>query len=1178
MSRSSRDTIAHIRRSASSTSISTNSSTRNSSNSNSNTPSTRGLQLAANEHGDLDWRYLSATEAYSSEYSAHTEEEKEEEEDEDEYKRDHGSTMDQLTEKLVSSSIQHHRGLGTRPLLLGPSAASSVRKSSTSPPVVASGLLATSPGKTSHEADDSTDTIKSMRARALDKINGRKPSTSSASASSYSNMGSVHHHHNYNNTNGANGNGVSSAISTKGAATKPMSSSSSNHSSSTRSPSAAMEEKSAPRQVGQSHSLERMISGTSGGYSGGAGGEMVGVAGTPIKVKRGLVGYLVTTERPSALLRSSSNSNHSRVSHPEAHHTIPTTSTVSVQQPGSNHDVQKRHSGSLKSHQQQQVLLTSEDEVEVTGTHDHSQDRDRTRNTTEGGGDMLVSELKALKARVQELEMERMNRSLSHRCVQSQSPQIIDAPQQNESYAPKDQEQRSSTSWSHPEKLQHTLGRHHGLTACVDSFAVSSSPLRYSVPGATKERQAFSSAGTEMGRLELSAKTDSPFRPSTLSSLTLQQQQQQQQLQPTTQHVMLLQEAFKTFEKAISVSNGSSSSSMGVPVHPSIQAMSKVISNTINMNQIIRTWIKADVALVDSSSMAALQRASDEQIRSLTESLLAMATTWPSLFVSGVADRSLTHSEVSTSGSNGGMASNRSYSPRMSTGSMRFARDQRLSLAGTMSSRESSPPQETASRLGISTQQQQYRQMYATSSQNGRHQAMVKSPRAKHTPYLHLTSQLPTPLSEGSISHGESGGGSGADVSMQLARRQASVRNIMARYSQLGSLRTPAFGQSSGGSQDLQQRHESAMAQSLCEYASSQAGFYENVEDRHLKYQQPQQQPLDRDNISNNVQYNALTGSVEFSPVGHTRSISTSRRPLSQQELHSFSRCGAESVSESGAGSRMSTIMPPPHLSQDVIVQRSDRYAHDKFISGDESMAGWSGISTLDRQQQNQRSSRQGANAVPLQQLRGHHEQFQQLQPLHQQLELVEQQQLQQQQMQQQHHLKQDQKHLQRHFAHHQHQHHHQDMMMTTPAMASPNSSPSSSSRLDAPSVVSSNSHHGGLASVDGRYHLSPRGSITHVHVDPASFPQQQSLSNISAMSDDGLHDSTTRPRSGLSFRRSCGINDRGGTAGVGAKDDSQVGRGNDAETSTFALEVSEFTRGIGGDVDQIDGSDGGAG
>ncbi|KAF9898638.1 hypothetical protein BX616_003787 [Lobosporangium transversale] len=960
-----------VRRSTSNTSIGTNSSSA--------APPLRNSQLLINDHDtELDWRYLSTTETYSSECSAPMGDDEVDDLEIDQ------ATVDP-TVRLISNSIKHQRGLGSRPL-----------QTFATSPSSASGMFSTSPGKpTTHEADKSTDTIKNMRARALDKINGRKESSSNLdSAYSNTSAGTTSNKNNDDKANNASKRVTITLSTAQGYDFLP------NQSSTT-----TKEEIFASRASGH---------GRSGSFSNGSG----------IRLKRRSLGPSLSVHRSVV----------TRVSQPEAHHTIPETATRLSSQ---NNVIKKHNSGPFKN-QKEQLRSTSEDEPDTV----------KSRNTTAAkGGGILVSELRALKARVEELELERMNRSLSD--LRVQSPQTMTIQYQQRQQQQRELEEQQQPSSTHSEKVRQLMmeSQNRGLTKTMDS---SSGPLRspISITAATpKER----SSSFNMDRLEPPVRIDSPLRIASMAATP----------QPTTQHVALLQEAFRAFEKTMSMGHHN-----GSGMHASVQAMSKVVTNAVNMNQTIRTWIKADIALVDSSSMAALGRASDEQIRSLTESLLAMTTTSLAL------DRSFPQSEMAIM--------NQSYSP-IPAGSLRFAQGQRLSLIGIGSSQEPSLLQQNAPEF-ISSQQ---RRQINVSSEH----PVMESPQAmRHCPpILQRQSQSPAP--------------EGTEASVQLARRQNNVRNIMARYAHAGS-RAPAFGQSSQeNNTDMDQlRHEDVMS----------------------NYLEQQQQQYIESNIYQTPQYSqdnpdGMPASVEVLSSGHPGVVHGSRRPLSQQELYSYS----------GTSSRMSV----PQIRKGVGIHRSGRYAHDKVFSEDESIGGWDTMSSTEQApHQQRRASQIGRYALRLQQLHGRHGQ---LQPLHQQLDQFEQQQNQQQQRQQQRqHVRRGEEYsdgaesdmfaesIVPLFAQRSQQGttarisqhlHHQDMMMINPAMPSPNSSPSSSSRLDAPSVVSSNSHHGGLASVDVRNHFSPRGPA-----DPTSFPRQQSISSISGLSDD----SQFSPRGSLQQQR----------------------------------------------------------
>ncbi|KAF8986483.1 hypothetical protein BGZ46_000014 [Entomortierella lignicola] len=922
------------------------------------TPS-RHSELVVHDNTELDWRYLSTTETYSSEYSAASEEED-----------------DEPIQAMIAASAKESNNVqsqrGTRPLLAA------------SPPVT-SGLFASSPG-TTHEADDSTDTIKSMRARALDKINGRRESLSN-------------HNGNNNSANNASGSSKRATLSVTGQGGSYLA----------NRPSASMDDKGTSHESGQ---------------------------GTAIRVKRRSIGQ--STAERSPITRANT-----KTSQQEPRHNIPVTQQSHIR---------KGNSGSFKS---QQIPITSEDEVSSA----KGSGQDRSRYATEGGG-MLVSELKALKARVQELEMERMNRSLSGLDVQS-SPQSLDLP------TPGDQQ-----SLSHSEKLQHIIQKHRGSAPSLESF----NPSRSSVSSTLSASRQKSNRGSEGTIGDSSVKIESPLRTSST---------------PSTQHLDLLQGAFKTFEKVMS-NTGSADA------HSAVLSMSKVVSSAVSMNQTIRTWIKADVTLVDSSSMTSLQRACDEQIRNLTESLLAMASMQST-------DRSFSQSDISPG--------DRPYSPRLSTSPQKFAQGQRLSLAivgselGARNGVDFNPPYPTRplsaaafknyDTAGSITPNAMSSSGYWTSSISS---GAATEPRVRAN-NQDSNRTLDSPQQRMAYSPGPEG--SASDSSTQLARRQASIRNIMARYSQ-GGPRSPTFGQSNNDFESSNPLQYASGPDSQPSYEERPQGSgsktrQQHISDRHYHSPQPS-----RDN--------SMSASVDFSSTGH---VLSNRRPLSQQDHHSYS------------GSRVPTT---PLVRQGSAVQRSGRYANDRVFSDDESIGGW-GTASLD--QLSQHRSKSGSYALRSQQLKGR---IDQMQPLHQQLDRLENDQEFAQQQQhggfsddaeidmftgqriprfaQHRHSTYPQQHNQPHHSQQYHNinendmqvqgqshQHHQDMMMTTPSMPSPNSSPSSSSRLDAPSLASSNSHQGGLVGLDARYQLSPRGPP-----DSSTFPRQMSMGNISGFSDDGQY------------------------------------------------------------------------
>ncbi|KAF9276575.1 hypothetical protein BGZ68_009918 [Mortierella alpina] len=1014
----------------------------------------RQTHLGVDQDDELHWRYLSTTDACTSEYSSAASD------------GDLGPEEPQAAITINAATgpqdmyVQQQRGLVTRPLLVPSHSSSTVQQAASASSPVVSGLLSSSQG----EADDSTDTIKSMRARALDRINGRKGSASNTSNS-----------YNSNNISPSNKRGTVTA------ATPP-------HQGLAHSP-------------GQGH----------------------GPVSGP-KLKRRSFGHTVD--------RTSTPRTSARISYPEAHHTIPSTGP------------RKRTSGSFKS---QQVLSTSEDEPETA----HSSAYDRTRYVNDGSSIML-SELQALKTRVQELEMERMNRSLSGLSVQGSFIASNINPGHTALEGPSLQ--------NYTEKLQQITHRHRGSATSVESSSTLGSPThsqsQTSIPRAKSTaalRGSVSSTGVN-GRVESSAGTSSLSR--SVSTPMTQQ--------PSTQHVALLQEALKTFEKAMTAGGRSRGSSL--------QAMNKVVLNTISINQTLRTLVKADVTLVDSPSMNALQRASNEQIRSLTESLLALATmhssaqsemasyspinssgtiksyTGPlsslgmvanemrgragldahyptrplsSLASSQLESGSATPNAMSSSGyltRAGSIASSTAtrVASRHAGYASDFSHDHHLSYGGTgaigyphsatASSRESSPPQEVVQELFLR------RQMLVPALRST--DCLVESPRSLQSPQLQDLHPTAADV--------ETGPG---DASAHLARRQASVRNIMARYSHLKS-RTPTQERSeqeqdsTAGHLELHGHGQEYSRNSLSNHANASNSSSFNIRQPQSQ-SQPQVEPHQRQHqqkaqreLRRPVQQllgESMATSGDFSPAGHQTRISSShRRPLSQQEQRSYSDLRQYGVSL---------------IRQGGVVQRSGRYAHDKVFSEDESSSsGWGTMSLMDPLPP--KSAPMTTFAERLQGFRGRHQE--QRQSLHQQLQqpfglderLSQGYVNEQEQEPQQHHERRvyveatdsdmgDDAPVP-HFAQRRAQppptptrqqqpqavidqayqkypmqrsssQRHQDMQMTTPSIPSPNSSPSSSSRLDAPSLVSSIGHHAGLVSgagsgMEGRFQVSPRG------------------------------------------------------------------------------------------------------
>ncbi|KAF9189493.1 hypothetical protein BGZ51_009529 [Haplosporangium sp. Z 767] len=679
---------------------------------------------------------------------------------------------------------------------------------------------------------------------------------------------------------------------------------------------------------------------------------------------------------------------------------------------------------------------------------------------------LLTAELHALKARVQELEMERMNRSLSNLTLQSQTamPQDLDSP------TFEDQQLYHRT-----DKARYSQ-RHRGSATSVESSSTSKSPVvatasmsRHNKPGLGFGASASASSGA-IARLESSLGNTSSSRNASMSA--------SMSASPrlgSTQHVALLQDAFKTFERTLSTVGGVNASS-------TIQAMSKVVTNTISMNRTIRTWVKADVSLVESSSMDSLQRTSDEQIRSLTESLLAITSNYSAMEraatqadprpyspnSSSTASYDLGHRlSLRTAGGkmsgHQGFDSNPPYPTRplslaaprksISTGSVAsnfMTSSGYLTRNASIVSIENSEPGARASgsqgynsdfsedRFGShhDAGRSQYQQREAISSRESSPQqsaqeltqrrqlselSMHSSQSWRDSTHIPNSRQYPTvrsPVMETADN----------DELAQLARRQASVRRIMARYSQPSPV-APSFNR-------LDPDQESATGQ-------RRANAIETARATRDRHESPVSTPM------------------EFTPTGQgqSRISQGSRRPLSQQGHHTYSRPHQAGLSPGQRGN---------------VVQHPGRNGLDKGLSEDEGNSIQWGTASLD-----QLPPRTMTKTFSAQTPHGHsrHQQALHLRPFDTEsnpqndvarlypsdtLDVTRvpsfarpkqsfQTQLQQQQQ--------------------------QDMMMTTSTMLSTNSSPSSSSRLDAPSAVSSNDHPGGLAGIGARYHLSPRGT-----------------------------------------------------------------------------------------------------
>lgn len=793
-------------------------------------------------------------------------------------------------------------------------------------------------------------------------------------------------------------------------------------------------------------------------------------------------------------------------------------------------NIRKQNSGPFRV---QHDFLTSESEHESSTQSHQLQDRARSSIVDDS---TLVSELEAVKARV--LEMERENRSHLDFC---QSPQVTISQGLDNGMV---MEQLSS-----PSDKRRSTQRYLGSGTSGESSGEISRPtlsIGTSMPreklNGTLGRAASAAGNTFMGRT-----IDSPTRTSPKVSA-----------QQPIQHLNLLQEAFGTFEKTMMAMGGSDATS-------AVQDMSKVVSHAIAMNQTIRGWIKTDVSQVDSSSMHSFQALCDDQIRRLTRSLWSMARLHSSadrsptqldnvsgsmgmersyLSTQSTGSQRLGHSQRLSlpavggdHGARAGFDHNVSYSARSSfaapstnyepmgsvtpngmssgywarTGSVaagnvttidtRSRPDLRRAFGSDYGHDRS--PRYNNSVQGIS------RQLHASmissrdpSPPEGYDSAIQNAP----PPPLDFSRTL-------SPSHGrvpQSPGGPAGMESALMARRQANVRDIMAKYSRSGP-RSPTFDHS---------RQEQDMSR------ISQVGFphdggihyrHEQSQEAMFDGNQHQQRQYLLERQYQRGQYapeNVMTASVEFSSTGRPRAVSPSRRPLSQQDHHGYSGSGTS------------------HARRGSIIQRSGRYAHDNVFSEDESIGGLEAWK-LDRLPGRKSES----FAIRVQQIQGRGRD--QLQPLHQQLEQFRhdehagghyEEDSQQQQQAQLHGgymdvaeqdlyhplegetpsfaqrrpqprdtIQRQQRELEdfRHQRNVQRQstkHHHQDMMMATPAMPSPNSSPSSSSRVDAQSVVLSNGYQGTATSIniDGRYNLSPRESV-----DTPTLRRQQSMNTF---------------------------------------------------------------------------------
>ncbi|KAG0297509.1 hypothetical protein BGZ96_006018 [Linnemannia gamsii] len=1035
-----------------------------------------------------------------------------------------------------------------------------------------------------------------MRARALDKVNARKTSASNLSGSSGNLPGS----NDYNPYRRSFTAGSSDAISNS-----------------------------------------RISSAQEAAAAGGAGATTTGS-----KIKRRSFG---ASDRSQSLrittVGNTSNSNSATKS--EAQHNNSLTPPTLLR---------KRTSGPVKSQQLQpqqlqqphHTLFTSEDDSEVPGQTIY---QDRTRYASEGG--VLVSEIKALKARVQELEQERMDRSLTGLSVQSpqvMTPKSMDHstttatsfPSVNDSH----QQQSSTFTMSHSEKLQQIIQKHRGSSVSLDLANPLRSPLISAMSDNEASKDVLSTrtaAAIGGGRLEPSLSITSPARSPLLPSSTPRQ--------PTTQHVDLLNIALKNYEK------WSGTTTTGTGTNLSFQAISRVVTNAISMNQTIRAWVNADVSLVESSSMNALQRASDEQIRSLTEFLLA-ATRTPHLTAADRTNNSNNPTSDTESVNGGGSVIIRPYSPRQSTAMHhRFGQGQRLSLGMVANELgaggyDANPPYPTrplstavtepyeiltavgegggaaesgahtvgngiassgyltrtssiassnffeprarstgpnvrhsqggyasdysydrhltSTFQGLGLSRNQLHQQHQQQQQGGgalssrensppQEEPRGMAPRRQASGLLMMNAQ---PTSIAPVRNLQSlqnlplvvAGGEGATAEQQqLARRQASVRNIMARYSQgAKSPNVSGLEQQGGDLQDsvIDQSQGNGTGRPLSRSLQYDDGGPRSpvFNPRQVavgSFTQDQQQYRYRQQLLR--QDDVMSASEGSFGPGHEQTQTQAqaqarmggqiRRPLSQQDHH---RSMTASRLSEPAENRYGSL--GVRAGQRYAQERTGAFSEDENASasdwGSGSQRGNRGVVVVNPQRASMDSY-----TTRLKQFRGRHEQ--QL-PFHQEgLSFEEpysdnghqsrqgrqqyqeafsegvvdvdagdalstgpvprfaQRQTRYQTQTQSQYLDKPSQHRQ---GPQQHQyHHHQDMMMSTPSLPSPNSSPSSSARLDAPSLMMSLSNHGqggglvgtSVASSSSLSSLGGNGVDGRYHLSPRgpagakTFPRQ---------------------------------------------------------------------------------------
>ncbi|KAF9578500.1 hypothetical protein BGW38_005663, partial [Lunasporangiospora selenospora] len=612
------------------------------------------------------------------------------------------------------------------------------------------------------------------------------------------------------------------------------------------------------------------------------------------------------------------------------------------------------------------------------------QPQDETPSSSESSV-KLEGEVKALKARIQELEMERTGRSLKNLTIIT--PQPPSSP-----HSPVYQN-GEETSPSRSERLQGLLQRSRtSASTLLDSPSRQRPPLAAtSRSTTTRERppkpsdQSYSPTSTGSSPARATLPPSSPIT-----------------AQMSTHHINLLRTALRSYERAalpVSVSSiGSGSTTL---------AMSKVVTSTISMNETLRAWVRANIDLADSASMNILLRTSDEQIRSLTKVLLDLASSSSAL--SGATDRSSVHLETVPS-----------PHPR-------------------------SPIHPTqVQRIGQGSSTSRMTQSYASDFSNDRHLSLDGHAVSRRLPSGTFLSQeieiLPERPVQPRLQHGRSSG-----PLLQLQQQQQQL-------SRLGSPRslqphaTSRFA--SNGSEALVERPQRRLE---ARNNSSQHFSRHSLPLDRLGLDQPQLQHVMYDHRLEvhsegelSLQPRTRAGVLEH--YGHERAV------FSEHEDGHGHGHNLNEVVEWGAASlerlpRPSFMARRAHPHQQQLLLPED-LEHEQQI--------------LQQQQQEQQQQHEfelamehGYEQPMLAQEHPHEQAFQHghvyEQRLHEQ-EYPGQHVPSLRMPPSEHHHHHRSSKQQQYFLQHQ-----QDMMMTTPAMPSPTSSPSSSSRVEAPSMISSN-------------------------------------------------------------------------------------------------------------------------